>query len=422
MKNLKNIILPLVALLSAAVFIIAGCRVINQTTVVNFAPVYNHQSGPEITGLRVFHETDSISRLYIRYRPSSMRYLLKQGRTYLTADYNFSYKLFDAYESRVLRDSATYFIYDSLYYRERDFLVFTIPVFTPEAGRYVLQLRFTDQNAGITVTHPVHIRKEIPGGAQYFLPVDETDEVIFEDWISWKTRFRIISGDPEIKMLHVDHYMHDFEPANPPFSMEHMKVYELQPADQFTVPVEIGTTELIQFGREGFFHFKQDINSEAGLTLYRFHDDYPLLTLDHLQVSPLRYLTSNVEYRELISSDQPHEAVARFWTENAGHPDRAARLAQSYNERVEHANLLFTSYKEGWKTDRGMIYIVFGPPKTVFRRSQLETWIYGEPGKRVSLRFDFVETENRFTYNDFELIRKPDYKNPYFVAVDFWRR
>lgn len=422
MKKLKRAIMPLIAVFVTTVLIIAGCRAINQTTVVNFAPVYDHQSGPEITGLRVFHETDSISRLYIRYRPSSMRYLLKQGRTFLTADYSFSYKLFDTYESRVLRDSATYFLYDSLYYRDKTFLVYTIPVFTENPGRYLLQLRFTDLNAGITITHPVHIRKELTGSAQYFLPVNDADEVIFEDWMSWKTRFRIITSNAEISALHVDHYAHDFAPANPPFSMEHMKVYDLQPVEKFAVPVEIGTSELMQFGREGLFHFRADTNSDAGLTLYRFHDDYPLLTLDHLMVDPLRYVTSNAEYRGLKSREFPQEAVDRFWIENAGHPDRAALLAESYYERVERANLLFTSYKEGWKTDRGMIYIVFGPPKTVFQRSQIETWVYGEPGKRVALRFDFVETENRFTYNDFELIRKPDYKNPYFVAVDFWRR
>ena len=31
-------------------------------------------------------------------------------------------------------------------------------------------------------------------------------------------------------------------------------------------------------------------------------------------------------------------------------------------EEIEEANKQFSNYKEGWKTDMGMMYILFGPP------------------------------------------------------------
>jgi hypothetical protein len=45
-----------------------------------------------------------------------------------------------------------------------------------------------------------------------------------------------------------------------------------------------------------------------------------------------------------------------------GDSDRARRIAALYYRRTAAANRLFSNYKAGWKTPRGMIYILFGPP------------------------------------------------------------
>ena len=37
-----------------------------------------------------------------------------------------------------------------------------------------------------------------------------------------------------------------------------------------------------------------------------------------------------------------------------------------YFKRVQYANAAFKSFQDGWKTDRGMIFILFGPPSDVF--------------------------------------------------------
>jgi GWxTD domain-containing protein len=402
--------------------LIGGCKIKNAITVVNFAPLYQESIEPEITGIRVFHETDSISRLYVRYRPNSLLYLLKQGRTYLTADYKFSFKVFDSFVASVIRDSATHFLYDSLFYQQKSALVYALPIVTANKDNSLLELIFTDQNANRSVIHSVDILKESPDNAQFFLTVDEHDGVIFEDWLSWKTKFRIITSDTAIKSFTTDYYKHDFPAAAPPFSMEHLQVYDLHPEETFTEKIENGTTRLLQYGREGFFHFRPDDDFNSGLTVFRFNDDYPEITDDHLLLQTLRYLTTNAEYKKLNQTADSKAVWDQFWLEASGNADRAKLLAKSYYERVVIANRQFPSYKEGWKTDRGMIYIVFGRPKTVYRRTNIESWIYGEAGKRVSLRFDFVKVDNQFSANDYELIRKPEYKNPYFISVDFWRR
>lgn len=400
----------------------AGCKVNNRITVVNFSSLYQPFEGPEISGIKVFHESDNVSRIYIRYRPSSLLYELKPGRAFHTAEYTFSYKLFPGYESNTVLDSGTYVLYDSLYYQNKLSLVhnFQIPAINPES--YVMELVFTDLNTGNSTAYPVHINKADRLNDQNFLLVDENEEIVFENTISWKTKFRIITANEEAEQLFVQHFIEDFPPAPPPFSLEHPPVYQLFPIDHFLVPLENGTTELQQFGREGLFYFRLDTSQRIGLSLLRFHDDYPKLTSADLLTWPLRYLTSSEEFRNLSSTEDPKSAIDKFWLDAAGNEDRAIELLRSYYSRVEAANLHFSSYKEGWKTDRGMVYIVFGPPKQVFRRTNIETWVYGDPDKRLSLRFDFIENKNPYTSNDYELLRLPEYKSPYFIAVDFWRR
>jgi hypothetical protein len=58
----------------------------------------------------------------------------------------------------------------------------------------------------------------------------------------------------------------------------------------------------------------------------------------------------------------------------------------------------------------------------VYRRQDIETWIYGRQGNRVFLRFDFIRAINPFTNNDYELQRDPQFKEQWYNAIYFWRQ
>ncbi|HOI88688.1 MAG TPA: GWxTD domain-containing protein, partial [Lentimicrobium sp.] len=90
--------------------------------------------------------------------------------------------------------------------------------------------------------------------------------------------------------------------------------------------------------------------------------------------------------------------------------------------RVEDANRLYSISGEGWKSDRGMIYIVYGPPNVVYRNSTSEQWTYGETGNPLSLRFLFNLENSADTPADYFLIRSDSYRNPWHLAVSNWRR
>lgn len=87
-------------------------------------------------------------------------------------------------------------------------------------------------------------------------------------------------------------------------------------------------------------------------------ENFPRVESSRELAEPLVYLMNKREYEELISIDDPDtlkEAIDRFWLENIGSVNRARRVISLYYERVEEANKKFTGFKEGWKTDRGMV-------------------------------------------------------------------
>ena len=67
-----------------------------------------------------------------------------------------------------------------------------------------------------------------------------------------------------------------------------------------------------------------------------------------------------------------------------GNIDKARELIRIYYTRILYSNYYFTSYKEGWRTERGMIYTIYGPPDKVYKTSDGESWGYRKPVLRSS--------------------------------------
>jgi GWxTD domain-containing protein len=115
-------------------------------------------------------------------------------------------------------------------------------------------------------------------------------------------------------------------------------------------------------------------------------------------------------------------AVGEFWIKTTGSEDRAREMIRKYYNRVEKANEFFTSHTEGWKTDRGMFYIVFGPPDQITRTENDEIWTYEIDDPNVATQsYVFAKSESPFSDNDYVLERSAAYRESWEIAVDAWR-
>ncbi len=166
-----------------------------------------------------------------------------------------------------------------------------------------------------------------------------------------------------------------------------------------------------------------DFSKTEGLTLFHFDDGFPQVSSPVEALLPLRYLTTEKEFNELLSYTDYKIAVDSFWIERSSRqPERAKNMIARYYSRVQKANQWFTSYQEGWKTDRGLIYIIYGPPSEVYKKQDEEEWVYGEQGNALSIEFYFYKMDNPFSDNDYQLQRSPAYKTSWYIAVENWRR
>ncbi len=141
---------------------------------------------------------------------------------------------------------------------------------------------------------------------------------------------------------------------------------------------------------------------------------------------PLNYLMDDDQYESLLeisNEDSLKQAIDRFWLKHIGNKQKTQRVIELYYTRVEEANKLFSNFKEGWKTDRGMIYILYGQPFYTRDRLKRVTWYYSYNRDDPRYRFIFKQPKHNnkyFPFDHFILNRRSDYHNRYYYQKQLW--
>jgi GWxTD domain-containing protein len=153
--------------------------------------------------------------------------------------------------------------------------------------------------------------------------------------------------------------------------------------------------------------------------------DFPGQTTADELIENLLYLTTSAERQQLRQAASPKRAVDQFWLTAAGGDQARARdLIRRYYGLVTAANELFTGHKPGWLTDRGLVYVVLGPPASVRRLpTGDERWQYAELDQSGrDLTFTFRPRPSTLAPDNYELVRRPDYEAGWYAAVERWRK
>ena len=417
LKKMKktNRILPLIA----AVFFATACFNLNRFSLYNLSGLYSNTG---FTGLNVaaFHESEGQVRLYIPVAQDDLAIEKDEesGRSYTKMQ--LKYVLMESYESKHILDSAGIIYADSLI-RFGD-SIFTFDIQYPGNKKYILKLSLTDLNRVEQLDSYFVLDNTGGNSSADFLMMDRNDEIIFRNYAGRGEDicFRLAGGYSG--SIYVSCYHREFPIALPPFMEEEEMSFDYKPDSIFSVRVQDGVSELLSLNQEGFYHFRTDTSQQGGFTVYVFYDGFPGITTAGQMLEPLRYITAKKEYEELAAAGELKLAIDQFWISNAGNASRARAMIQKYYGRVEEANIFFSSYMEGWKTDRGLVYIIYGPPRIVYRGKNLEEWLYGEKEHSNSIRFQFVKVINPFTENDYSMIKSPSYKEKWYNIVNTWRK
>ena len=115
-------------------------------------------------------------------------------------------------------------------------------------------------------------------------------------------------------------------------------------------------------------------------------------------------------------------AIDQFWLKSNSMKNAARKLIKDYFENIELANQLFSSHKEGWKTDQGMVMAIYGPPPMVYRNWDQETWQYDKTPNTESTIFHFNRRPYDKDPNVWEMNRYNEYDRIWYGVVELWRK
>ncbi len=135
----------------------------------------------------------------------------------------------------------------------------------------------------------------------------------------------------------------------------------------------------IMFPNKGVYFCSVDRKTEEGYTFFNFGETFPSMTDPAEMIEPLVFLASEEELSNMRSAPRPKVALDEFWIRCGGNIDKSRELIRIYYTRILYSNFYFTSFKEGWRTERGMIYTIYGPPDKVYKSSDGERWGYRKP-------------------------------------------
>ncbi|BDC98212.1 GWxTD domain-containing protein [Persicobacter psychrovividus] len=287
---------------------------------------------------------------------------------------------------------------------------FTIPLSPKVDTGDIMVIKMATYDKNFTFYHCIPLEEAVD-----FLPMDGTQPFwgMTDNFIPEKA-FQISTADPNAKVT-VRHWKDPFLPSLPPMSKT-SPPKELATEDKTfdsgaTIPIKAMGTYFISLNpdqKEGWIFMKQD-------------KYYPKIKKVEDLAPPLRYISTNDEYKALLVTNDRRKAFEEFWLSNSRSPKRAKSTIKRYYNQVEFANTFFTTYKEGWKTDRGMVYIVFGKPDEVYLHPKDEIWVYGR-GEEEQVRFVFEKNTEHYKNGLFMLKRAKKYQDVWFRQVDLWRK
>jgi len=115
--------------------------------------------------------------------------------------------------------------------------------------------------------------------------------------------------------------------------------------------------------------------------------DLPVTVADlELAIRQLLYIATEEEadtFKTAKTYEQKKELFLAFWHRRDPSPDsKRNEFMEEYYARVEYANAHFKHFLEGWRTDMGMVFIIFGAPNNVDRHpfdydsKPFEVWSY----------------------------------------------
>ncbi len=433
MRLSGNLLNHTIAALAVTItLILSACSASRQvaTDPKDVSYIYNPANNPFNPVFRVFNDEGNRSVLSVFLHTQELFFSEANPTGDPLASLRFTVRLYNDTQGGVLSDTA---LIDMEFNRDNtgSEIVTDIPLTTFDGFEYTAEVRIVDNLTRRMIQTFVKFNRLSPYTSYNFRVYNAAfgnelfSRVIFENEY---LNLKYLREDLDtIFVLYYKYF--DFIP-HPPSMMLPERAVPREP--EKVISVALSDTVPLMFPLKGIYLCTIDSTVYEGVTLLNFGDEYPVLTRPETMIEPLAYIATQEEMDAMRSAEKKKMALDEFWLARSSSIERSRELLRIYYNRVLYSNLYFTSYKEGWRTDRGMIYLLYGPPDKVYKGPAAEQWGYRKPviksswGTRVRVKeeyiwFGFRHNPGRFTSNDYYLVRS-DAPTFWDQAVASWRR
>ncbi len=397
--------------------------IFNQCSIKKSAPsatkntAQSSYSASSIAEMKIYHLSNDSSQLHLKSNSKNLLFSRGAIDGPLTAHLSVQI-IIKTYPEIERIDTVSYDITGSSI--TGDFNIYHFKNFElAEKKNYVLEVFLKDRNRNTLYRQLINVNKTDAFISENFLVNPSDSEIpLFHNFLRPSIDYEIKSQRVDLTTLACRKKIADLSLPPPPYSSSKGELPDLKEYDLFS-PLTTENTILLSDPEIGDI-LLSNVNSE-GLTYLVRPKNYPTISTVYEMVQPLRYISARKEFERLNNESSLKTGLDKFWLNCGDSKDRAKELISIYYSRVEEANVHFTSYKSGWRTDRGLIHVVFGAPSEVNREGETEVWLYGNKSDIGSVEFTFNFVANNISENHFELQRDAIYKSEWAKRVSAWR-
>ncbi|MBN2665091.1 MAG: GWxTD domain-containing protein [Bacteroidales bacterium] len=412
--------------------VMASCGITKNAAIdtKDLSYLYNPTKTSFRPGFSVYNESDYLSVLTMRLPATSLFFSEANPRGIPVAQIMVTVKLYNITGGRILADTA-FIDLDIIKEEGRLEYLYKLPLKVGPGLEYNAEVKILDQLRAEVVQSFVAFNTVSPSNKYNYIVRSHTSKNELPG--------QVIRPNQRVNLLYPKRppdslFISVFKPLSevpyPPSILLPEKTIDYDP--DTIIALSYSDTLPLMFPDEGVYFCTPERELEDGFTFLNFGPGYPAVNDPLEMIRPLAYLASEEEMNTMLSSERPKLALDDFWLKCGGNVDRSRELIRIFYTRVLYANYYFTSFKEGWRTERGMIYTIYGPPDKVYKNSEEESWGYRRPvlksswGGRVHLQeqylfFNFKIRKSRFSDNDFYLSRSETLVSYWDRAVASWR-
>jgi GWxTD domain-containing protein len=393
--------------------------------------LYNPMKNPVNPRYNIISETSNQSSLGIKFFASELFFSEANPQGVASASMAITVKLFNTTRGMILSDTSYYNL--SIIKEEgKQEYIYHIPLRVNPGLEYVAEVKILDRLRSLVMQAFIPFNTMSVTGKYNYRAQGHFDKgELFNPVVRVNEYSNLVYLRGKSDSLYVAYYKPYTIIPDPPSMLLPEKAIDYGPDTVIALPY--CDTLPMMFPKPGIYLCSVDSNLTDGFTFFNFGPTYPEMNTPDVMIEPLAYLATENELNDMRTAQRPKVALDEFWIKCSGNVDKARELIRIYYTRVLYANYYFTSYKEGWRTERGMIYIIYGPPDKVYKNSEGENWGYSKPviksswGTRYKVKseylyFTFKKKKSVFSDNDYFISRSETLVTYWDQAVASWKK